>query len=853
MARIVNKRDISQTLEAFRTWSDKCLIENGSLFSSNPLWTPALIEEVREAYVDHPDLGARDFISKLQDQMKAASPGAKQLMAEMLWVLLLFPSNVSSETKRQQIRTMWEMSGERQPTDHPLLSKGVLQGIGSGGPGFNNHRWRELVFLIELTVSLKQKAVEERRRILSDYDAFINWLGTVPQTGSRQFRHMLRFFTFPDRVERMSSNSDRRRVLEVFGVAAERETRKWSDKQLDEALFDLRAKYQGEYPSTVLDFYEPPLRERWRPEDEVDATERESVHEESGGSEPRVWVEKTIVHGRADRQTGEYALGKMLWSPQRSKNGADVYRFMREVRAGDYVLHLTDNEGITGRSQTTASAEDFNGLPGTPWADRLSYRIPLRNFERLEPPLSRDTFFSEPYRGRLVALLNGGQQNLFYNSGPSLNQGAYLTPASKELVEILDEAYQSVSGNALLAGGKSMRRFPQAQESVPEAREDLAAITEDFASSLHDAYLDFGPTHLSLVRAFIASLAAKPFVILTGLSGSGKSQIAIKFGQWLGSGSRKTVAVRPDWTGPEALFGYEDVLRRGTDGRQGWHVPEALEFMLRAAANPRAPYALVLDEMNLAHVERYFADALSGMETVEPCLPNLIRDHSGTWVLDSKGPSKLAFPRNLFVIGTVNVDETTYLFSPKVLDRANTFEFRVSTQDLSATAQKPVDARPGDPSLVHGLLAIATRDSWHLNNPPPWLEGYTGHLRTLHQLLGESSLEFGHRVYYEAVRFAAVHSAAGQPAMEVALDRQILQKILPRIHGARKRVEASLCALGQFCQDLSYKAGTASSGSQVAFDPTRADLAPAVLPLSFDKVRRMVRTVRANQFTSFTD
>jgi 5-methylcytosine-specific restriction enzyme B len=114
-------------------------------------------------------------------------------------------------------------------------------------------------------------------------------------------------------------------------------------------------------------------------------------------------------------------------------------------------------------------------------------------------------------------------------------------------------------------------------------------------------------------------------------------------------------------------------------------------------------------------------------------------------------------------------------------------------------------------------------------------------------------VEFGHRVYYEAVRFAAMHMAAGEPLMNVALDRQILQKILPRIHGARKRVEAPLCALGQFCLDLTYKPGTASMGSQVSFDPTGANLASPVLPLSFDKVRRMVRTLKANQFTSFTD
>jgi hypothetical protein len=670
MARAANERDLSPTIEAFQTWTERCLIKDGALLAAVELWTPMLIDEVHRAFVENPDLGKDDFITKLKGQMKAATPSAQQLMAEMLWALLLFPSNVRPETKRQQIRTIWEMSGERLRANDPLLTDEVLEGIGSGGPGFNNHRWRELVFLIELTAALKRLAVTERQRILSDYDAYMEWIDTVPRTGSRQFRHMLRYFAFPDRVERMSSNNDRRSVLEAYDVAPGRVTRKWSDRQLDDALLQLRTRHQSEHPGAVLDFYEPPLKERWQPEED-----EENDGETGSGSNPRVWIEKTIVRGRADRETGEYALGRMLWSPQRSNSGGDIYRFMRDVKAGDLVLHLTDNEAFTAVSKAAGSAEEFKGLAGTDWADRPAYRIPLTNLEQLSPPLGRDTFFGEPYRSRLVELTKGGQQNLFYNSEPALNQGAYLTPAPVDLVAILDGAYRSVSGRPLLPGLRPPKPDGQRRATVV-AREDLAAIADSFGECLRAARLTFGTHHQALVRAFIASLAAKRFVILTGLSGSGKSQIAIKFGQWLGTTAYKVVSVRPDWTGPEALFGYEDALRVTRSGRHGWHVPEVLEFMLKAAADPHSPYALVLDEMNLAHVERYFADALSGMETAEACLPNLQRDPDGTWLLVVDGASKLPLPRNLFVIGTVNVDETTYLFAPKVLDRANTFEFR---------------------------------------------------------------------------------------------------------------------------------------------------------------------------------
>src|SRR5438270_1519756 len=137
---------------------------------------------------------------------------------------------------------------------------------------------------------------------------------------------------------------------------------------------------------------------------------------------------------------------------------------------------------------------------------------------------------------------------------------------------------------------------------------DLKAAVESFADALEKSNVHLGASHLSMVRAFLASLVTKRFVILTGLSGSGKTQIALRFGDWLGNGRLHVAPVRPDWTGAEALFGYEDALKPVVEGLPAWTVPEPLAFMLRAASDPENAYALLLDEMNLAHVERYFAD-----------------------------------------------------------------------------------------------------------------------------------------------------------------------------------------------------------------------------------------------------
>ncbi len=381
------------------------------------------------------------------------------------------------------------------------------------------------------------------------------------------------------------------------------------------------------------------------------------------------------------------------------------------------------------------------------------------------------------------------------------------------------------------------------------AQKDLAAIVTAFISSLKLSRFAVGEHQQELVRAFIASLATKPLVILTGLSGSGKTQLALRFGEWLGN--MHVAAVRPDWTGAEALFGYEDALKPQDGALPAWTVPEPLAFLLRAANDPDRPYLLILDEMNLAHVERYFADALSGMESGKPCLPNLVRGIDGFWRQAINGPTRLLFPSNVFVIGTVNVDETTYMFSPKVLDRANTFEFRVKTSDLVGDYTKPVSCTPSSPSLVRGFLAIATDSEWQVRTPYSRIAELAEHLRRLHEMLARYGLEFGHRVFYEATRFAAMYEQAGESSLRAALDRIIMQKVLPRLHGSRRRLEVPLTALAIYCLNLPDELPKDQEAQK--FSAADHDPATAALPISFEKVTRMITSLRTNQFTSFTE
>lgn len=406
-------------------------------------------------------------------------------------------------------------------------------------------------------------------------------------------------------------------------------------------------------------------------------------------------------------------------------------------------------------------------------------------------------------------------------------------PTDDDILEDLDALLE-------LADAAIVRR----REDTSVAQVNIAEIVRAFREMVDSSGLRIPQRPHDRVRAFLAAIATKPFVILTGMSGSGKTQLAMCLGEWCGKGPNGdrslVVPVRPDWTGPEALFGYEDALRPSVAAEAAWYVPKTLEFLLAAGQEPDMPYVLILDEMNLAHVERYFSDFLSGVESRKRVLPNLQRGADNEWRRAQNASTEVPLPRNLIVIGTVNVDETTYQFSPKVLDRATTFEMRTRTDELSDQIARPTSTPPAEPSLLKGLSILMADDEW------PKLttlgESVADHLRTLHIGLSKTDDEFGLRLFYESLRFAGALELCGVASSHELLDHLVLLKILPRIHGSRRRVEPVLQRIGAFAVDPDGPDQLESLAVDV----------PA-LPMTMAKVRRMLRSAEINQFVSFTD
>lgn len=350
----------------------------------------------------------------------------------------------------------------------------------------------------------------------------------------------------------------------------------------------------------------------------------------------------------------------------------------------------------------------------------------------------------------------------------------------------------------------------------------------------------------NLIKRFAFSLMSKRFLILSGLAGSGKTQLALAFASALVKNKDKqmcVVSVGADWTNREPLLGFPNALQP-----EKYVKPESgvLDLLIEANREENAdkPFFLILDEMNMSYVERYFADFLSAMESKEK-ISLWNSDTDSDKVIDGV-PQRIDLPKNLFIIGTINVDETTYMFSPKVLDRANVIEFKISSTEMGAFLQeiREID-RDSIISKAAGMGAdfvakACKKDLAHDDEAVKMLQKFFDELKNV-------NAEFGYRSATEIFRFicqAKANDDTGEKMTdEEILDAAIVQKLLPKLHGSRKKLEPVLAQLWKLC----------FTGAGKDLNIAKENVEKAQYKESADKIRRMYESATANGFTSFAE
>jgi hypothetical protein len=287
-------------LQAAAEWRDRSLVRGESVFIPGlQLWTAEHLDELITYYVERQDESSRSFLEKLKDQLEPAPPETCQLAAEMLWFMMLFPSNIGAAAKTELVAKVWEWSGEPFPRDHPLVTEVFRRGIGSGGTGYNNHRPDELTFFILLMRDWCNRSPGKQGELLGDPWRFGAWVDTVPGSQRRQLRHMLLHMLWPEVYERVASNGNKKRIDAAFEnlLASVHTPPDAAQKTLlgqDLRLLLIRRELERQYPGQMLDFYGSPLVEVWRPVIEVDTPGYLPVPEHE--TPPRSYVEPSFTN-----------------------------------------------------------------------------------------------------------------------------------------------------------------------------------------------------------------------------------------------------------------------------------------------------------------------------------------------------------------------------------------------------------------------------------------------------------------------------------------------------------------------------------------------------------------------------
>lgn len=417
----------------------------------------------------------------------------------------------------------------------------------------------------------------------------------------------------------------------------------------------------------------------------------------------------------------------LMWAPKRGKNGVTraFWSSLEDANPGDRVLHYAGGS-VRAVGTVAARAQDAAkpaGLGGE-WSD--DGWLVRTDYLELAQPLALSEI---PQQWRI-------DQGAPFTKDGSVQQG-YFFGLDDEFVRKLAERFPQLGLNGVppvMTTTLVSYAEPTLEEIVQRVRRRGMRIDD------------------RTLRRYHVSLRTRKFVVLSGLSGSGKTWLAELYAEAMNA-KLLSVAVAPNWTSNEDLLGYYDPLAQQYRYTPFSHFLEEAahewQTATRAGVTP-TPYHLLLDEMNLARVEYYFAKFLSAMEVRS-------RDEEARLELDATHSTTLT--PNLYFVGTVNIDETTHDFADKIYDRAQLLEIPVRKADIEA----------------------------HLTSSP-----YRQELLDVWEALHEVA-PFAYRVLDELHAYVTQAAPLGVPT-EDALDEQLLQKVLPKIKGTDKALGAALRA-----------------------------------------------------------
>ena len=296
-------------------------------------------------YAENLDVGEGGFVEKLETQLAPAPRSAKQLAAEMLWVMYLYPVSGAMQpgTKRQQIRQVWEWSGEPLPDATFELDEALQLGVGSPGAAFGTHRSKELLFFIRMMEGWTRLPASQREaRLAAPWD-LAEWLGEQDETGTRQLRHILLYLLFPDHFEPLATASQKRIIVSAFAKEFGEDPAAFNYKDriaLDRQILVIREKLQEKGAAPDFEFYDEPYLKVWGPDSGGDdgglpsREESEQWYREKFG-EARVWALAPGAGAQFWREFQEKGIIAIGWDElgdlRAFDDRSDIHQQIREI------------------------------------------------------------------------------------------------------------------------------------------------------------------------------------------------------------------------------------------------------------------------------------------------------------------------------------------------------------------------------------------------------------------------------------------------------------------------------------------------------------------------------------------
>ena len=392
-------------------------------------------------------------------------------------------------------------------------------------------------------------------------------------------------------------------------------------------------------------------------------------------------------------------------------------------------------------------------------------------------------------------------------------------------------------------------------------QEDIVRSTKNTPNFISKPHSTISKKH----QPFLTALRTKPFMLLAGISGTGKSRIVREMAKacWkegdpeYGKNHPRNfcmVQVKPNWHDSSELIGYVSRLNG-----EKFVVGPFLRFMAAALKEPEVPYFLCLDEMNLAPVEQYFAEYLSVIEsrklnpdgtiTTDPIIKYENTDAYGSLIdqlfdtpeerkayKTDEGGKRLTIPQNLFVVGTVNMDETTFSFSRKVLDRAMTIE--MNEVDLYGGLERGVGNEIG--YIGNSIIGDAAEGCDIYEDNRDLCDQVLAYLEQVNTILEGTPFKIAYRTRNEFLMYAVNRKAlASDSQLWQTLDEMTSMKILSRIEGDSDRTEKPLTELKKLVE-----------GQIVNAIPTPEDGSPKPTCITATKIDEMLTKLKSG-FTSY--